>query len=65
MQTRYLPCPGIYTFQYLTTVTEIRFELYMELFKDRLSHVPVRSPEHVLDIRTGTGNWAIQCGESS
>ncbi|GFF57040.1 hypothetical protein IFM51744_09072 [Aspergillus udagawae] len=42
----------------------IRFELYMELFDDRLSHFPVRSPEHVLDIRTGTGNWAIQCADT-
>ncbi|KAH3054428.1 hypothetical protein KXW16_009608, partial [Aspergillus fumigatus] len=55
---------GICAFQYLTTVTVARFELYKMLFNDRLFHVPVRSPQYVLDIRTGTGSWAIACADA-
>ena len=33
------------------------------LFQGRLFHAPIRSPQFVLDIRTGTGRWAIEFGK--
>ncbi|GKZ36000.1 hypothetical protein AbraIFM66950_006873 [Aspergillus brasiliensis] len=37
--------------------------LLRELFGDRLYHAPLESPRSVLDIRTGTGCWAMECAE--
>lgn len=36
--------------------------LLRELFQDRLYLAPIQSPRSVLDIRTGTGCWAMECG---
>jgi ubiquinone/menaquinone biosynthesis C-methylase UbiE len=33
------------------------------LIGDKLGLAPVDSPEHVLDIATGTGIWAIEYGQ--
>ncbi|OJI83266.1 hypothetical protein ASPTUDRAFT_57211 [Aspergillus tubingensis CBS 134.48] len=37
--------------------------LLRELFEDRLYLAPIESPRSVLDIRTGTGCWAMECAE--
>ncbi|KAL7657908.1 hypothetical protein ACMYSQ_004049 [Aspergillus niger] len=37
--------------------------LLRELFQDRLYLAPIQSPRSVLDIRTGTGCWAMECAE--
>ncbi|KAB8213555.1 hypothetical protein BDV33DRAFT_57438 [Aspergillus novoparasiticus] len=34
--------------------------LYFELFQGRLCPASITRPQTVLDVRTGTGSWAIQ-----
>ncbi len=37
--------------------------IYVHILNNRLTSVPLRNPKRILDIGTGTGEWAIQMGE--
>ncbi|KAB8227922.1 uncharacterized protein BDW43DRAFT_292831 [Aspergillus alliaceus] len=37
-----------------------QFELYCELFDNKLAHVSIDRPLTVLDVRSGTGCWALE-----
>ncbi|PWY79512.1 hypothetical protein BO94DRAFT_588094 [Aspergillus sclerotioniger CBS 115572] len=44
---------------------EEQYNLLRELFQDRLFLAPIASPRSVLDIKTSTGCWAVECGKYS
>ncbi len=39
-------------------------QVFLHLFDLELSTVPLDNPSHILDVGTGTGEWAIGMGES-
>lgn len=41
----------------------ITHQVYLYLFDDKLTTVPLDNPSRIIDIGTGTGEWAIDMGE--
>jgi ubiquinone/menaquinone biosynthesis C-methylase UbiE len=38
---------------------QIMHEVYLQAFNCKLTNVPLRDPKKILDIGTGTGDWAM------
>lgn len=41
----------------------LQFEILKVLFRGRNFFAPLKEPEKILDIGTGTGQWAIEMGK--
>ena len=44
-------------------MTDLEHQLWLHTLSDELHLAPIKNPQHVLDMGTGTGIWAIQFGE--
>jgi ubiquinone/menaquinone biosynthesis C-methylase UbiE len=44
---------------------DLQYEIIKVLFKGRSYHAPLKDPQRILDIGTGTGKWAIEMGTRS
>ncbi|KAF4625057.1 hypothetical protein G7Y89_g13111 [Cudoniella acicularis] len=45
------------------TRTQILHDVFLYLFDKKLTTVPLRDPQKILDIGTGTGEWAMAMGD--
>ena len=50
--------------RWITDSTDLQHAIFVLLLKGQLARSPIKEPQRVLDIGTGTGIWAIEFGMS-